>query len=122
MTISERVFERIQQMGMTQKAFSEKTGILQSTISEWKKKKTNPSSDKIMLICEALDVEPEWLLSGIDAAGSRSQTQDYYMIKKDTEIGRLISCYNRLDAACRNRVISYMEAFDSLRERTEDNG
>ena len=48
MTISERIFERIKQIDMTQKEFSEKTGIRQSTISEWKKNRTNPSSDKIM--------------------------------------------------------------------------
>ena len=53
MTISERIFERLSQLSMTQKGFSEKTGILPSTISEWKKNKTNPSSEKIMPICEA---------------------------------------------------------------------
>ena len=66
MTISERIFEKLAQMGMTQKQFSESTGILQSTISEWKKKKTNPTSEKIMVICKVLDVTPEWLLSGIE--------------------------------------------------------
>ena len=55
MTISERIFEKIDELSMTQKEFSQKTGILQSTISEWKKKKTNPSSDKIMIICQVLD-------------------------------------------------------------------
>ena len=41
MTISERIFERLQDMNMTQKEFSEATGIIPSTISEWKNKKTN---------------------------------------------------------------------------------
>jgi transcriptional regulator with XRE-family HTH domain len=41
MTISERISERLKQLSMTQKEFAEKTGILQSTISEWKKNKTN---------------------------------------------------------------------------------
>ncbi|XME02315.1 helix-turn-helix domain-containing protein [Lachnospiraceae bacterium C1.1] len=62
MTISERIFERLAQLSMTQKKFSEKTGIQPSTISEWKKNKTNPSSEKIMPICEALGVTPYWLL------------------------------------------------------------
>ena len=84
MTISERIFERLSQLYMTQKEFSEKTGIQPSTISEWKKNKTNPSSEKIMPICEALDVTPDWLLSGIDPAGSREESRDYYTIKKNT--------------------------------------
>lgn len=116
MTVSERIFERLKQMSMSQKEFSEKTGIKQSAISEWKKKKTNPSSEKIMPICEALDVTPEWLLSGVDAAGSREKGRDYYIIKKNTEIGRLIAYYNRLEPYLRGRVMGYVEAFVSLDE------
>ena len=70
MTVSEKVFSRLDQLSMSQKEFSEKTGILPSTISEWKKKKTNPLSEKIMPICDALGVTPEWLLSEEDSDGS----------------------------------------------------
>ena len=41
MTISERIFELLEQRGMSQKEFSEKTGIAQSSISDWKRKKAN---------------------------------------------------------------------------------
>ena len=53
-------------MNMSQKDFAIKTGIPQSTVSEWKTKKTNPTSDKIMVICHVLEVTPEWLLSGVE--------------------------------------------------------
>ena len=56
MTISDRIFERLQQLAMPQKEFAERAGIQQSTISVWKKNGTNPSSDKILAICRALDV------------------------------------------------------------------
>ena len=69
MTVSEKIFSRLDQLQMSQKEFSEKTGILPSTISEWKKK-TNPLSEKIMPICGALGVTPEWLLSEEDSDGS----------------------------------------------------
>ena len=36
MTISERIFERLKQISMTQKEFALKSGIKESTISEWK--------------------------------------------------------------------------------------
>ena len=114
MTISERIFERLEQLSMSQKLFSEKTGILPSTISEWKKKKTNPSSEKIMPICNALNVTPEWLLSGTDAAGSREAGRDYYTVNKKTEMGRLIAYYNLLKPSFRERVIGYAEAYASL--------
>ncbi|WP_051671827.1 helix-turn-helix domain-containing protein [Oribacterium sp. P6A1] len=119
MTISERIFERLAQLSMTQKEFSEKTGILPSTISEWKKNKTNPSSEKIMPICEAIGVTPEWLLSGIDPAGSREEGRDYYTVKKNTDMGRLISYYNMLEQAFRERMIGYAEAYASLKEKDE---
>ncbi len=119
MTISERIFERLAQLSMTQKEFSEKTGILPSTISEWKKNKTNPSSEKIMPICEAIGVTPEWLLSGIDPAGSKEESRDYYTVKKNTEMGRLISYYNMLEPAFRERMIGYAEAYASLKEKDE---
>ncbi|MCR5404206.1 MAG: helix-turn-helix transcriptional regulator [Butyrivibrio sp.] len=48
MTISDRIFEKLKERNMSQKRFSEETGISQSTISEWKSKRTNPTSEKIM--------------------------------------------------------------------------
>ena len=60
--ISEKIFELIHRNGVTQKEFSEETGISQSTISDWKRKGTNPSADKILKICEVLKVTPYELL------------------------------------------------------------
>ena len=114
MTISERIFERLAQLGMTQKQFSEETGILQSTISEWKKKKTNPTSEKIMVISQVLGVTPEWLLSGIEKNGSRKSKSDWYVVGKDTELGHLINAYNNMSRERRSRLIGYVEAIISL--------
>jgi len=116
MTISERIFERLSTISMSQKEFSEKTGIQQSTISEWKKNKTNPSSDKIMAICVVLDVTPEWLLSGVGPAGGRMDRQEYFLIDKTTELGSLIEMYNNLDSGFRARVFGYAAAFASMGE------
>ena len=49
MTVSQKVFELLNEKGMSQKDFSIATGIPQSTISDWRKKNTtNPASDKIL--------------------------------------------------------------------------
>ena len=61
-TVSEKIFELLKQKDMSQKEFSERTGISQSTISDWKRKKTNPAVDKILKICEVLRVSPSELL------------------------------------------------------------
>ena len=47
---------------MQQIELSERTGIAQSTFADWKRLKTNPSADKIMIICDALNVSPEDIL------------------------------------------------------------
>lgn len=44
MIISEKIFYLLDQKGITQKDFAVQTGISQSTISDWKRKKTNPSA------------------------------------------------------------------------------
>ncbi|MCR5118983.1 MAG: helix-turn-helix transcriptional regulator [Lachnospiraceae bacterium] len=116
MTISDRIFERLKQLSMTQKEFSEKTGILQSTISEWKKKRTNPSSDKILIICKVLDVSSDWLLSGVDPAASRGRNQRYYVIDVDTDTGELVAGFNRLDKSQRDRILGYLAAFGDMGE------
>ena len=43
MTISERIFERLRQLSMTQKEFAESSGIQQSTISEWSNRGPDPT-------------------------------------------------------------------------------
>ena len=62
MTISERIFKLMEEREIAQTDFSKATGIAQSTISDWKRKKTNPSADKIMIICKVLNVTPYELL------------------------------------------------------------
>ncbi len=116
MTISERIFERLRQLSMTQKEFSENTGIKQSTISEWKKNRTNPSSDKILAICKALDVTPEWLLSGVDPAASRGKNHEYYVVNVDTDTGTLVSEFNQLEKEQRDKILGYVSAFVSMKQ------
>ena len=101
---------------MTQKEFAEAAGIQQSTISEWKKNKTNPSSDKILAICKALDVSPEWLLSGVDPAASRTRNHEYYTINIGTDTGILVEEFNKLEKEQRDRILGYVAAFVSMQE------
>jgi len=62
MKISERIFQIMEEKEMQQLELSKRTGIAQSTIADWKRFKTNPSADKIMIICDALNVSPEDIL------------------------------------------------------------
>ena len=119
MTISDRIFERLKQLSMTQKDFAEKAGIQQSTISEWKKNRTNPSSDKILAICKVLDVTPQWLLSGVDPAASRGRNQEYYVVDVNTDTGVLVAEFNQLEKSQRDRILGYVSAFLSMKNDKE---
>ncbi len=119
MTISDRIFERIKQLSMTQKEFAKKADVKQSTISEWKKNKTNPSSDKILAICKTMDVSPEWLLSGIDPVKIRGKNKTYYTVDLSTDTGILVTQFNKLDKQERDRVLGYVAAFVSMQNSGE---
>ena len=49
-TISDKIFSLLKEKEMSQKEFAQRTGIAESSISDWKKKRTNPVSDKILII------------------------------------------------------------------------
>lgn len=110
MTISEKIFELLEIRGMSQKEFAERTGIAQSSISDWKRKKTNPVSDKILIICDVLGVTPYDLLTGTDGKGRRSNPSEILTITKDSEIGKLVSDFTAMDRAVQARLLGYMDA------------
>ena len=119
MLISERIFKIIREKNMTQTEFSKRTGIPCSTISEWKSKKTNPSADKIMDICAALEVTPEQLLSGRgfdEEEGSVASQKKNVITPIDWQI---IEDYHGLKEAQKRRLLAYVEALKQLEKLEE---
>ena len=114
MTISERIFELIKERGMSQKEFSERTGIAQSSISDWKRKKTNPVSEKILIICEVLGVTPYELLGGTDGEGTRSNPSECIIVDKNSENGQFICEFLSMDQGMQGRLLGYMKALQEL--------
>jgi Predicted transcriptional regulators len=114
MTIRDKIFAKLEEYNMTQKEFSEKTGIPQTTISDWKKKKTNPTAEKILVICKVLNVTPEWLLSGVETHGSRSNPDKLIVVDSDTDAGELISAFNSFDPTRQERLLGYMMALRNI--------
>ena len=108
MTIGERVLDLVHQKDMTQKEFSEKTGIPQSTMSSWRGKKQNPSLDKLKVICDVLQVDPYYLISGTES--NESLNNDYLMVYRDDEEYELMIEYRKLDRDRKNRLAGYMAA------------
>ena len=120
MLIRDRIFDRLEELNMTQKEFSERTGIPQTTVSDWKKKRTNPTAEKIMVICKVLDVTPEWLLTGVETHGNRSNPQKWYAIDSETEAGTIITAYNSMDSATQARLLGYVEALKCMSDEKQE--
>ena len=111
MLISERIYEYLREKGISQIEFAKRTGISQSTISDWRRKGTNPSADKIMVICEVLGVSPYELLQGTENEKMKElQQQDYVMIDKNSGEYVLIEAYRKLKPDGKSRVMGYVNA------------
>ena len=116
MTISERIFELLGKRGMSQKEFSIRTGIAQSSISDWKRKKTNPVSEKILIICEVLGVTPYELLEGTEGEGKRSNPSEVIVIEKNSEYGRAVCDFLALDKGRQGRLLGYLQALQHMKD------
>jgi transcriptional regulator with XRE-family HTH domain len=117
MTIRDRIFDKLTEMNLTQKEFANRTGIPETTISDWKKKKTNPTAEKILIICKVLNVTPEWLLSGVETHGTRSNPASIIAVDAKTDAGILLEIYNSCDAAMQARILGYAQAIREIAKK-----
>jgi transcriptional regulator with XRE-family HTH domain len=62
MEIINRIFNLINERGISQKLLSDETGIKQSVISDWKKGKYSPSTDAVSKIAQYFKVTTDYLL------------------------------------------------------------
>ena len=114
MIISERILKVLKDRNMTQADFAKQVGIATSTISEWKRRKTNPAADKIMDICNVLQITPEQLLTGrgieeeedLAAANPERRFTPYDI--------QLIEDYHGLKEEQKRRFTAFLEALKKI--------
>ncbi len=106
MKIGDRIFEILKEKKMSQKSFSGLTGIAESTISDWKRKGFNPSSDKLPVICDALGVTLEELLGKRNDSSNPGMAADISFALNEDE-KTLVELYRRLDEDFKKRILAY---------------
>lgn len=119
MTISERILKVLKDRKMTQAEFAKQVGIATSTISEWKKRKTNPTADKIMDICNVLQITPEQLLTGKGIEDEENITvtsRESCFTPYDIQ---LVQDYHGLKEEQQKRLMAYMEALKKIQSLEE---
>ena len=119
MTISERILKVLKDRNLTQAEFAKQVGIATSTISEWKKRKTNPTADKIMDICNVLQITPEQLLTGKGIEDEENITvtsRESCFTPYDIQ---LVQDYHGLKEEQQKRLMAYMEALKKIQSLEE---
>ena len=118
MTVGQRIFYLLEEKKMTQVEFSKRTGIATTTISNWKKKNTNPGSEKIMQICAALEVTPEFLLSGVCEDSDRGKAVDFMVIPQGTEERELLDLFSEMQWLERAHLLEYAKKLSKKKNST----
>ena len=109
MSVGERIARILEEKDMSQREFVEKTGIPQSTVSEWNRKKTSPGADKIMKICEVLGVTPQELLQDV-SENPQEPDRDYIVVSEGTEGYELLTEFENLPRRKKDRLLGYAHA------------
>lgn len=102
--INQRIFEKLKEYRMSQAEFSRQTGISTSTINDWKTKDHTPAADKIMIICNVLEMTPEELLSDEDTGAIT--TDKSRLMPGDRKI---LDDYHNFTERQQKRLLSYMK-------------
>ena len=110
----ERIFYVMEQKNIMQLELSRRTGIATSNISDCKKKKTNQKADCLLLICDALEITPDQLLTGkgIDPE-YKDADMDYEVTKADI---RILKQIHSLGDEQYKRLMAYMKALQKLEQ------
>ena len=115
MNIYEKIFDRLEELHMSQIELSRRTGIATSTISDWRKKKINPQADKLVSICKALDMSLVDLLCDEKVVEQSIET-DFV-----SDGQHIIELFKDPDLETKRRLLRYFELIEICREINQEN-
>lgn len=89
----ERIFELIEEKGLTAYRVSKDTGISQASLADWKKGRSNPKIDKLQKLSEYFGVSIGYLTGEADEridTQAPSKHQGYYVDKETAEFAEYL--------------------------------
>lgn len=72
MSVNERIFSKINELGLKFSDVADKTGIDRASFTRWKNEKYKPSLDAIVALSQFFNVSTDWLLTGKSPASNIS--------------------------------------------------
>ena len=79
-----------------------------------RRRQTRLRRRSFLVICKVLDVTPEWLLSGVETHGTRSNPAKIIAVDTRSEAGELLELFNSFDAAAQSRILGYAQALGNM--------
>ena len=119
MIISERIIKVMKERNMTQAELAKQVEIKNRTTSEKKKRKTNPTVEKIMDICNVLQITPEQLLTGKGIEDEEEIAAASPESKFTPGDIQMIEDYHNLREEQQKRLMAYMEALKKIESLEE---
>lgn len=113
MTISERLFAIMKEKNVSMPDLSRMTGISRHTIFDWRRRGTNPGADKIMVICEALQITPEELLMSTTAESSSDKTA---VIDTESFENQIIEVCRDFSDEQKRRLLAYVSMLQNMKK------
>lgn len=114
MNIYEKIFDRLEELHMSQIELSRRTDIATSTISDWRKKKINPQADKLVAICRALDMSLVDLLC--DEEEEKVVQIDYMLDER-----HIIEVLRTSDNETKRKLLRYFELVEICKQINDNN-
>lgn len=98
---------------------SEKTGISQATISQYRSGYSKPKDKRLVLIAHALGVDPSWLM-GLDVPMTSPAKEDAIAPNLKSDEQHLLSAFRGLSDIGKKKVIQYTDGLYSLEHQEQE--
>ena len=100
------VYQRLlDENGLKNADVARATGISNMTLSDWKRGKSVPKSDKMRKIAEYLNVSVDYLMTGTEKGYSEEDALFDAHISEDVELKEAIKKYYTLDEKARKYIL-----------------
>ena len=104
------IYQRLlDEKGLKNADVARATGISNMTLSDWKRGKSVPNTEKMIKIAKFLDVSVEYLMTGEDSHFSQESAMLDVKISEDNELKEAIKKYYSLDDQSKKHILETID-------------
>jgi transcriptional regulator with XRE-family HTH domain len=119
--VGERIRFRRNLLGVTQTEMADRIGVTFQQLQKYEKGVNRIGASRLMQICKALEVTPEWLFEGAPGGQPNTATRDidtaFAAFQADDLAPRLLLVWNRLSNPIKRSMLQLMSAVAAGEEK-----